>query len=211
MEVNGVSRREELVNAITHGLGAALAIAGLVLLIVFAALYGTVWHVVSFTIFGSTLTLLYFSSTLYHSFSKANVKKLFRKFDHISIFLLIAGTYTPYCLTVMRGWLGWTIFGVVWGLCTVGAVLKAFFTGKMEILSTIMYVLTGWIILIAIKPLYDAVNLDSFILLVAGGLSYTVGTYFYVNDKKKFHHGIWHVFVLGGSVLHFFSVMTLLD
>jgi hemolysin III len=138
------------------------------------------------------------------------LKYLFRKFDHISIFLLIAGTYTPFCLAALHGWIGWTIFGVVWGCCVVGVVMKAFFTGKKELLSTIMYIAMGWIIIIAIKPLYDTVSTTTFVFLVCGGLSYTAGTYFYINDKKKYHHGIWHLFVLGGSVLHFFSVMSLL-
>ena len=130
--------KEEIFNALTHGLGAALAIAALVLLIVYACILGNVWHIVSFSIFGATLTLLYFSSTLYHSFRSIKVKSLFRKFDHISIFLLIAGTYTPFCLAALHGWVGWTIFGIVWGVCAAGVVLKALFTGRMELLSTIL-------------------------------------------------------------------------
>jgi hemolysin III len=208
--MKAVAREEELVNSITHGLGAALAIAATVLLIVFASIYGNVWHIVSFSIFGATLTILYLSSTLYHSFTGQKVKVLFRKFDHISIFLLIAGTYTPFCLAALQGWIGWTIFGIVWGCCVVGIVLKAFFTGKLEMLSIIMYIAMGWIIVFAIKPLYDNISMSAFMFLILGGVSYTAGTYFYVNDKKRFHHGVWHMFVLGGSVLHFFSVMSLL-
>lgn len=208
--MKAVAREEELVNSITHGLGAVLAIAATVLLIVFASIYGNVWHIVSFSIFGATLTILYLSSTLYHSFTGQKVKVLFRKFDHISIFLLIAGTYTPFCLAALQGWIGWTIFGIVWGCCVVGIVLKAFFTGKLEMLSIIMYIAMGWIIVFAIKPLYDNISMSAFMFLILGGVSYTAGTYFYVNDKKRFHHGVWHIFVLGGSILHFFSVMSLL-
>jgi hemolysin III len=204
------SLKDELVNAITHGVGTLLAIAGLTLLVVFASIYGNVWHIVSFSIFGATLIILYLASTLYHSFQGPRVKFLFRKFDHMSIFLLIAGTYTPFCLSVLNGWIGWTIFGVIWGCAILGIVFKSLFTGKKELLSTIMYILMGWVIVFAIKPLYESVSLTTFILLVAGGISYTAGTFFYVNEKIRYNHGIWHVFVLGGSVLHFFSVLSLL-
>jgi hemolysin III len=205
-----VSLKEELINAITHGLGALLAIAALVILIVFASLFGNVWHIVSFSIFGATLVLLYIASTLYHSFQTPGLKFLFRKFDHMSIFLLIAGTYTPFCLAVLQGWIGWTIFGIVWGCATLGIIFKSLFTGRKELLSTIMYILMGWVILLAIKPLYQSVSPATFALLVGGGISYTAGTYFFVNEKIKYNHGIWHVFVLGGSALHFFSVLSLL-
>ena len=205
------SIKEEIANAITHGIGALLAIAALVLLIVFAAIKGNVWHIVSFSVFGSTLVLLYFASTLYHSLTHPGAKHLFRKFDHISIYLLIAGTYTPFCLTVLRGWIGWTVFGVVWGCTSSGVVLKGISIGKKERLSTFMYVIMGWVIVIAIKPLYSAMSFTGFALLIGGGISYTSGTLFFIRDKMKYNHSIWHLFVLAGSVLHFFSVMTLLD
>jgi hemolysin III len=204
------STREEIWNAITHGIGALLAIAGLVLLIVFSAMYGTAWHVVSFSIFGSTLVILYFASTLYHSFTGPRVKRLFRKFDHMSIFLLIAGTYTPFCLAPLKGWIGWTILGIVWGCCVTGIVLKALFTGKKEVLSTIAYVVMGWVIVFAIRPLYLSVSTEACVFLVMGGVCYTAGTFFYVYEKMKYNHGIWHLFVLAGSTFHFFSVMSLL-
>jgi hemolysin III len=204
------SLKDELVNAITHGVGTLLSIAGLTLLVVFASIYGNVWHIVSFAIFGATLIILYLASTLYHSFQGPRVKFLFRKFDHMSIFLLIAGTYTPFCLSVLNGWIGWTIFGIIWGCAILGIVFKSLFTGKKELLSTIMYIVMGWVIIFAIKPLYDSVSITTFLLLVAGGISYTAGTFFYVNEKIRYNHGIWHVFVLGGSVLHFFSVLSLL-
>jgi hemolysin III len=201
---------EELWNALTHGLGAALAVAALVLLTVFSCIYGNVWHIVSFSIFGATLVLLYFCSTLYHSFTNPKVKFLFRKFDHMSIFLLIAGTYTPFCLAVLQGWIGWTIFGIVWGCALLGVVMKALFTGKRELLSTILYIVMGWVIILAIKPLYLSVPGITFLYLILGGISYTAGTYFFMNPKIRYHHSIWHLFVLGGSTFHFFSVLSLL-
>jgi hemolysin III len=206
----GTSVKEEIANAITHGIGALLAIAALVILIVFSALYGSVWHVVSFSIFGVTLVLLYFASTLYHSLTHVGAKNLFHKFDHISIYLLIAGTYSPFCLTALRGWIGWSIFGVVWACAITGAVFKAIDVGKRVRLSTALYIVMGWVILIAIKPLYHTMVFEGFVLLMAGGISYTLGTIFFIRNKVKYNHSVWHLFVLGGSVLHFFSVLTLL-
>lgn len=202
-------KKEEIWNALTHGIGAALSIAGLVILIVFASIKGTVWHIVSFSIFGASMVILYLSSTLYHSLS-GRVKNLFRKFDHMSIFLLIAGTYTPFCLAVLKGWIGWTVFGIVWGCCILGILFKAFFTGKKEFFSTLMYVMMGWVIILAIKPLYLSTPHIAFIFLILGGVSYTVGTIFYVNHRIPYSHSIWHLFVLAGTAFHFFSVMSLL-
>lgn len=204
------SKREEIANAITHGLGALMAIAALVILTVFSAIKGNAWHIVSFSVFGATLVILYLASTLYHSLTNEKVKILFRKFDHMSIYLLIAGTYTPFCLTVLNNWIGWTLFGIVWGSAILGIVLKAFFTGKNELLSTILYVVMGWVAVFAIKPLYDSVSLTSFILLMTGGVFYTAGTYFFTKDRIKYFHSIWHLFVLAGSTFHFFAVLNLL-
>jgi hemolysin III len=204
------SKREEIANAITHGLGALMAIAALVILTVFSAIKGNAWHIVSFSVFGATLVILYLASTLYHSLTNEKVKILFRKFDHMSIYLLIAGTYTPFCLTVLNNWVGWTLFGIVWGSAILGIVVKAFFTGKKELLSTILYVVMGWVALFAIKPLFDSVSLTSFILLMAGGVFYTAGTYFFTKDRIKYFHSIWHLFVLAGSTFHFFAVLNLL-
>lgn len=203
------STGEEIANAITHGIGALLAIAALVILVVVAAMRGTAWHVVSFSVFGSTLVLLYFSSTLYHSITHVRAKHIFHKFDHISIYLLIAGTYTPFCLTVLRGWVGWTVFGVVWGCAIIGTVVKAITVGKHVKLSTLLYVLMGWVIVLAFKPLYEAMTFNGLALLIAGGLSYTAGTIFFLRDHVKYNHSAWHLFVIGGSVLHFFAVLTL--
>lgn len=204
------SKREEIANAITHGLGALMAIAALVILTVFSAIKGNAWHIVSFSVFGATLVILYLASTLYHSLTNEKVKILFRKLDHMSIYLLIAGTYTPFCLTVLNNWIGWTLFGIVWGSAILGIVVKAFFTGKKELLSTIVYVVMGWVALFAIKPLFDSVSLTSFILLMAGGVFYTAGTYFFTKDRIKYFHSIWHLFVLAGSTFHFFAVLNLL-
>ena len=204
------SKGEEIANAVTHGVGALLAIAGLVLLIVFSALEGSAWHITSFTIFGATLTVLYVMSTLYHSLTSQRVKRMFRKFDHMSIFLLIAGTYTPFCLTVLRGWIGWVLFGVVWSCAIGGIVLKAFHTGKKEILSTILYILMGWMVVFFIKPVYLYMSGIGFAFLIVGGILYTLGAFFFVRDKIPFYHSIWHLFVLGGSIFHFFAVLSLL-
>jgi hemolysin III len=206
----GLTRKEEIVNAITHGIGALLAIAGLVILVVMSSLEGTPWHITSFAIFGSALVLLYTISTLYHAFSRTRLKNLFRKFDHMAIFLLIAGTYTPFCLTVLNGWMGWSLFGVIWACAAAGIVLKAFATGKYEILSTALYVAMGWIVIVFIKPVYSATSFESFILLMLGGAFYSAGVIFFVKDKIKYFHGIWHMFVLAGSTFHFFAVLTLL-
>lgn len=204
------STGEEIANSITHGIGAALAVAALVILIVFSALRGTVWHIISFSIFGATLVLLYFASTLYHSLTHRGAKALFHKFDHISIYLLIAGTYSPYCMTALRGWIGWSVFGVVWACAILGTIAKSISVARNVRLSTLLYVLMGWVIVIAIVPLYQAMTVAGFTLLIAGGLSYTTGTIFFLRDHVKYNHSVWHLFVIGGSVLHFFSVMTLL-
>jgi hemolysin III len=202
------SKREEIANAITHGVGALLSVAGLVVLIVFAALQGSAWHVTSFSIFGSSLVVLYCMSTLYHALPKA--KSLFRKFDHMAIFLLIAGTYTPFCLTILRGWLGWTVFGVVWFCAITGIVLKIFYTGRGELISTLLYIAMGWIVVLFIKPVYAYMSPAGFVFLLAGGAFYTVGAFFFIKDKISYYHSIWHLFVLAGSIFHFFAVLTLL-
>lgn len=205
------STREEIANAITHGIGAVLSVAALVILVVFASLHGNVWHIVSFSIFGATLIILYMASTLYHSLTNERAKRLFRKFDHISIFLLIAGTYTPFCLVALQGWIGWTLFGIVWACAITGIVFKSIHIGKLEILSTIMYVMMGWVAVFAIKPLYASMSSAGFTFLILGGICYTAGTIFFVKDKIRYFHSIWHLFVLAGSIFHFFSVMSLLD
>jgi hemolysin III len=197
---------EEIANAITHGVGAMLAIAGLICLVI----YSDGQFVLSSAIYGTTLVLLYLASTLYHSLIFTRARNLFRKFDHMAIFLLIAGTYTPFCLTALRGWVGWFVLGTVWACAILGIVFKSLFTGRFEWLSISMYILCGWMVIFAIKPIYEFLSVHGFIMLVAGGIAYTIGTIFYMSSRLRYGHSIWHLWVLAGSTLHFFSVLTLL-
>ena len=201
------SFREELLNCITHGAGVLLSIAALVLLVVFSSLRGGASHVVGSTIFGAALLLLYTASTLYHSFQKPGVKQLFKIFDHCCIYILIAGTYTPFLLVTLRGAIGWTLFGIIWFLAVSGIIFKVLFVNRFKILSPIAYILIGWIIIFAIKPLADALAPGGIVWLVAGGLAYTMGVVFYAWKKLPFNHAIWHLFVLSGSICHFFAVI----
>ena len=210
MKLREQTPSEEIVNAILHGIGAGLSIAALVVLVIFANQYGDVWHIISFSIFGATLIILYLASTLYHSFPKGKWKNILHVIDHSSIFLLIAGTYTPVTLTALRGPWGWSIFGVVWGIALLGIILKVFWMGKLKFLSVGLYVVMGWLIVIAVRPLIDSLNTISLIFLVAGGLCYTIGIVFYIWRRLKYSHGIWHLFVLAGSICHFFTVFYLL-
>ncbi|MBI5770219.1 MAG: hemolysin III family protein [Verrucomicrobia bacterium] len=197
---------EELANAITHGIGLALSVAGLAVLVTLTSLRGDAWSVTATAIFGATLVLLYTASTLYHSFRRERLKRLLRKFDHAAIFLLIAGTYTPFLLVSLRGPWGWSLFGVIWGLAVAGVTLKFWFTGRFGVLSTLLYLGMGWLVVIALRPMLRAVPVDGLWLLLAGGLSYTAGTVFYVWKRLPYHHALWHLFVLGGSICHFFAV-----
>jgi hemolysin III len=201
------SFHEELFNSITHGAGVLLSIVALVLLIVFSSIYGNASHVVSCAIFGVTLILLYSASTLYHSAQKPQIKSVFKILDHSCIYLLIAGTYTPFLLVTLRGVLGWTMFAVIWFLALAGVLFKVFFVNRFKIISTIAYVLMGWIIIFAIKPLIDSLQSGGIVWLVAGGLAYTLGVIFYAWEKLPFNHAIWHLFVLAGSICHFFAVI----
>lgn len=198
--------RQEIANSVTHGIGTALSVAGLTLLVVLASLRGSARHVVSAAIYGSTLVLLYLASTLYHAIQHDGAKRVLKIIDHSAIFLLIAGTYTPYTLISLRGPWGWSIFGTVWGLALLGIVFKLFFTGRYKKLSTMVYLLMGWIIAIAIKPLVAALPLGGVILLFLGGAAYSAGVVFYV-QKRTYSHAVWHIFVILGSLCHFFSVL----
>ena len=200
------SRKEEILNVITHGTGLLLAIAALVLLVVFSSRYGSTWHIVSFTIYGATLVILYLASTLFHSVQKQPIRNYLNIFDHSSIYLLIAGTYTPFLLVTLNGPWGWSLFGVVWGLAITGVVLKLFFTGRYDIVSLVAYVLMGWIIVIAIVPLVRNLPLGGLLWLLAGGIAYSIGAVFYIWHKIPFNHAIFHVFVLLGSLCHFVAV-----
>ena len=197
----------ELLNSLTHGVAAALAIAALVVMIVFAAIEGQARHVTSVTLFGSMLVIMYMMSTLYHAFRSPRVKKVFRILDHSAIFLLIAGTYTPFCLVTLQGAWGWTIFGIVWGLAALGVTFKAVFGPRWEILSTLLYLAMGWLIVIAIAPLWRAMPAGGLFWLFGGGVFYSVGIIFYAWDRPPYCHAIWHVFVLAGSAAHVVAVM----
>lgn len=210
VKLRELSRDEEVANAVLHGVGLGLAVAALVVLVVFAVNYGGGKHVAAFSIYGVTLVLLYLASTLYHIFPRGKVKDIFRILDHSCVYLLIAGTYTPLALIGLQGALGWTIFGVVWGIALMGIVYKIFWIKKYIVLSTLLYIAMGWLILVAIKPLIGNVNTTSLVFLGAGGLAYTLGTIFYGLQRLKYNHAVWHLFVLGGSICHFFMVLYLL-
>ncbi|MBI2516514.1 MAG: hemolysin III family protein [Opitutae bacterium] len=198
--------REEIAHAVTHGIGAVLCVAGLVLLVVAAVQRGDAWHVTSAAIYGATLVLLYTASTLYHSLPGERAKRLLQKFDHAAIYLLIAGTYTPFTLVTLRGPWGWSLFGVIWGLALIGVVLKLRAVGRRDVLSTVLYVVMGWLVLIALKPLVAALPGSGLGWLVAGGVCYTVGALFYLWERLPYNHAVWHVWVLGGSVCHWAAV-----
>lgn len=197
---------EELANWLTHGIGAALSVAGVVLLVCFSTWYGDAWHIVSSAIFGTTLVLLYTASTLYHCSRNEQVKLKLQKLDHAAIFLLIAGTYTPFVLVTLRGPWGWSLFGVVWGLAIVGVMLKFWFAGRFRLASTLIYLGMGWLVMVAIKPLSAALPAGGLRLLVAGGLWYTGGAVFYLWKRLPYSHAIWHLFVLAGSACHWAAV-----
>ena len=197
---------EEIANAVTHGVGAALSVAALVLMVVFAALNGSAWHVVGCSIFGATLVLLYLASALYHGVAHPRAKRLLRLFDHGAIFLLIAGTYTPFTLVSMRGPWGWSLFGVVWGLALLGVCFQSGLLRRWEGLRVGLYVAMGWVVVLAFRPLVASMELGGLVLLIAGGLAYTLGIVFYAWERLPFSHAVWHLFVLAGSTLHFFSV-----
>jgi hemolysin III len=198
--------REERLNRLTHALGIALSAAGLVLLLVGSVRHGDAWHVVSTAIFGATLVLLYTSSTLYHSFRNERIRQVLQKFDHAAIFLLIAGTYTPFVLVTLRGPRGWSLFGVVWGLAIIGVVLKFRFAGRFRLISTLIYLAMGWLVLFVLNPLMAALPAGGVRLLVAGGLCYTGGAVFYLWKRLPYHHAVWHLFVLAGSACHWAAV-----
>ena len=198
--------RGERFNGITHLVGAALALAGLALLVTVAARQGDPWKIVSFSLYGATLFMLYGFSTLYHSL-RGRAKAIFRRFDHLAIYLLIAGTYTPFTLVTLRGGWGWPLFAVIWGLAVVGMALEYLPRQGPRILPVVIYLGMGWLALVALRPLWQALPLMGFVWLVAGGLCYTVGVVFYSLDEKLRHaHGIWHLFVLAGSISHYLAI-----
>ncbi|WP_372746851.1 hemolysin III family protein [Lutibacter sp.] len=198
--------KEEKLNVLSHGIGLVLSIVALVLLVVYSSLEGGPWHIVSFSIYGVSLIVLYSASTLYHYVQSPKLRHKLNIFDHASIYILIAGTYTPFTLVVLNGWVGWTIFGVSWGLALIGVILKLFFIGRFDKISTIAYVLMGWLIVFAIKPLVNNLPLEGLLWLLAGGIFYTVGAVLYSIKSIKYNHAIFHIFVLLGSFSHFMAV-----
>lgn len=198
---------EEIANGITHGIGAGLSVAGLTLLVVLAALYGDVWRIVSFSIYGSSMIILFLASTLYHSFQHPQTKRIFRIIDHASIYLLIAGTYTPFLLVSMRGAWGWTLLVVVWGVALLGVGFQTLLANRFQKLSLLTYILMGWLSVIVLKEALVSIPVGGLLLVAIGGVIYTIGVVFYVWKKLPYNHAIWHVFVLGGSLCHYFAML----
>lgn len=202
------SLAEELISSISHGVGTLLAVAALVVGVVMAAFCSDVWCVVSMAVYGATLVILYSMSTIYHGLRPNRGKNVLRILDHCSVFLLIAGTYTPLTLVLLRGTVGWVLFGVVWGAAILGITLNAISLTKFKVFSMVCYIAMGWVIVFAFPPLMNAMQTDGIILLLAGGLFYTVGAVLYgVGKKVKYLHAVWHFFVLAGSILHYFCIL----
>lgn len=199
--------REELANVLTHGVGALAGAVGTVVLIVGAALHGDAWQVVSSAVFGASLVLLYTASTLYHAAREPRTKARLKVLDHCAIYLLIAGSYTPFTLIALRGGWGWSLFGVAWALAVAGVIFKLFFTGRFPRLSTAIYIGMGWMVVVAVVPMLQKLSPATLGWLVAGGLTYTAGTVFYHN-RRPYAHAIWHLFVLAGSTCHFIAVAS---
>ncbi|KUO53636.1 MAG: hypothetical protein APF76_11970 [Desulfitibacter sp. BRH_c19] len=199
--------KEEIFSSITHGIGALLSIAALVILVAFASINGDAMQIISFSIYGFTLFFLFTSSTLYHSIFHEKSKHVFRVLDHVSIYLVIAGSYTPIALVAMKGTWGWIIFVLIWSLAALGIVLKIFTMNKSKYFSSFLYILMGWLIVIAIKPMLNTVPPGLFLWLLIGGLTYTLGIVFYICKKIPFNHGIWHIFVLGGTIIHYLGIL----
>jgi hemolysin III len=195
-----------LANAITHGIGAAFALVGAVYLIS-VSVRGTVWQAVSCTVFACTLVLVYLCSTLYHSLVKTRARHVFHILDHSSIYLMIAGTYTPFTLVSLRGPVGWWLFGIVWGLALAGVVFKCFAVDRFALLSALVYLFQGWIVVFAARPLFQALGWHGMLWLAAGGLAYTLGIIFFALDRLRYFHAAWHIFVLAGSVAHYFAIL----
>ncbi|MBW2232525.1 MAG: hemolysin III family protein [Deltaproteobacteria bacterium] len=205
-DLSDYTLREEAVHSLTHGLGLVLSVGGLVALVLAASLHGDAWHIVGCTVFGVTLVLLYAASTLYHSARSLPAKRVFQKLDHAAIFLLIAGTYTPFTLANLRGGWGWSLLGVVWGLALLGITLEVTLPQKSRQRSIAIHLLMGWLLVVAIEPLARSVHPVGLVLLVLGGLTYSVGVVFFAWEKLPYNHAIWHLFVLAGSALHFSCV-----
>lgn len=199
--------REEMASSLTHGLGLILAIAAVPVLILLGVLRGSTVHVAGFTVYGSSLVLVYASSTLYHAFQQPRLKHVFRVLDHAAIYLLIAGTYTPVTLLSLDGPAGWTLLSLVWTLALFGCVFKLFFVDRFEGFSTVLYLVMGWLVVLVLKPFVAAVPPEVFLWIVAGGLCYTVGVVFFVWERLPYNHAVWHLFVIGGSACHYVAML----
>ncbi|UJP64502.1 PAQR family membrane homeostasis protein TrhA [Mongoliitalea daihaiensis] len=204
------SIEEEFANSITHGLGVLFSIVAISLLVTFSILKDSTIHVVSCSIFGASILLLYTFSTLYHAFQAERIKAWLRTFDHIGIYFLIAGTYTPFLLLAVGGTLGWIYFGIIWGLAVVGTVYKIFFTHRFKRLSLFLYLGMGWMAIFLIKPLMESLDSSVLIMIAVGGIAYTLGTIFYTRPQMRFAHTIWHLFVLAGTISHFIAILRML-
>jgi len=205
-KINSYHPKEEKINVISHFIGLILSIIALVALVVKASFTGNVWQIVSFSIYGVSLIVLYLASTLYHNSKNPKRRIKLNIFDHAAIYVLIAGSYTPYTLVTLRGRTGWILFVLIWGIAIAGIIFKLFFTGRFDKLSTIMYVLMGWMAVFAMKPLYINLSAHGLFWLLMGGIFYTVGAIFYAQNRMKFNHAIFHIFVLLGSFSHFISI-----
>ncbi len=201
------SLREEIASSVTHGIGIFLSLVALITMVIYATRYGTIWHIIGAAVFGCGLIMAYTSSTLYHSVQRVKVKAVFRTLDHVSIFVLIAATYTPLTLVNLRGPWGWSIFAVVWGLAIFGIVVECSPLRRFRLASVLLYVGMGWIVIVALKPMLAMVQTGGLILLLVGGLAYTIGCLFYAWRRLPYNHAIWHLFVLAGSICHFFAVL----
>lgn len=202
------SIKEEIANSITHSLGVLLSVFGLILLVSKSVTIGTRWHIVCSSIYGSSLLLLYLISTLYHSITHIKVKNVFRRLDHISIYLLIFGTYMPLTLIALNGTLGWVLFGIQCACCVGGTIVKAVFGPRYAVVSALFYLLMGWMAIFVIKPIYNALSFEGIFWILLGGVFYTLGVLFFANDRKvPYFHAIWHIFVILGSICHFLSIL----
>lgn len=201
------SLSEEIANSVIHGLGVILSIGGLVVLIALASRHGSAWHVVGCSVFGATLILNYTTSTLYHSIQQPRAKEVLRVLDHWAIFLLIAGTYTPITLVNLKGPWGWSLFGTIWSLAILGIIIEVTTLRQWRAVSIALYVFMGWAAVVAVKPMLSSVGMGGLLLLLLGGLAYTAGVGFYLWRRLPYHHAIWHLFVLAGSIFHFFAIL----
>ena len=198
---------EELFHSVTHGIGTGLSIAGLVILVVLAVMNGDIYQIISFSIFGASLVLLYLASTLYHGIQEPRAKRVFKVFDHSAIYLLIAGSYTPFLLVGIRGTTGWALLVVVWLIALTGITMKVLFIDRFQVLSVVTYLVMGWLCIFAFREMVSSIPIGGIIWLAAGGILYTVGVIFYAMQKIPYMHAVWHLFVLGGSICHYCAVL----